>query len=68
MARGTVKWFNAKKGFGFIVDPEIQGDIFVHFSEIKSDGFRTLREGEAVEYEIYQDDKGIKAKEVVRSE
>lgn len=67
MAKGTVKWFNEKKGFGFIVDPEVGGDIFVHFSAINTDGFRTLKEGEAVEYELYQDQKGSRAKNVVRA-
>ena len=57
MAKGTVKWFNEKKGFGFIVDPEVPTDIFVHFSVIQADGFRTLNEGETVEYELYQDEK-----------
>jgi cold shock protein len=66
MARGTVKWFNEKKGFGFIVDPEIPGDIFVHFSAIQSDGYRTLNEGDMVEYELYNDDKGAKARNVSR--
>jgi cold shock protein len=66
MAKGTVKWFNEKKGFGFIVDPEVPTDIFVHFSVIQADGFRTLNEGETVEYELYQDEKGAKARNVVR--
>ena len=66
MAKGTVKWFNEKKGFGFIVDPEVGGDIFVHFSVIQADGFKTLNEGETVEYELYQDEKGAKARNVVR--
>lgn len=65
-ARGTVKWFNEKKGFGFIVDPEVPGDIFVHFSSIGGDGFKTLKEGESVEYELYQDEKGSRARNVVR--
>lgn len=64
MAKGTVKWFNEKKGFGFIVDPNVPGDIFVHFSVIKSDGFKTLQEGDEVEYELYHDDKGAKARNV----
>jgi cold shock protein len=50
MAKGTVKWFNEKKGFGFIVDPEVGSDVFVHFSVIQADGFKTLNEGETVEY------------------
>jgi len=66
MARGTVKWFNEKKGFGFIVDPDVRGDIFVHFSAIQSKGFRTLKEGEDVEYELYQDEKGSRARNVLK--
>ena len=65
-ARGTVKWFNEKKGFGFIVDPGVPTDIFVHFSAISADGFRTLTEGDQVAYELYRDDKGAKARNVVR--
>jgi cold shock protein len=65
MARGTVKWFNEKKGFGFI---QQQGgpDVFVHFSAIQGDGFKTLAEGQAVEFEIIQDEKGAKAQNVQR--
>ena len=66
MARGTVKWFNDKKGFGFIVDSEVSGDIFVHFSAIQSNGFRTLKEGEEVDYELYQDEKGSRARNVLK--
>ena len=66
MAKGTVKWFNEKKGFGFIVDPKVPTDVFVHFSVIQADGFKTLNEGETVEYELYQDEKGAKARNVVR--
>ena len=66
MAKGTVKWFNEKKGFGFIVDPAVGTDIFVHFSAIQSDGFKTLQEGDQVEYELYTDDKGAKARNVSR--
>ena len=59
MARGIVKWFNEKKGFGFIVDPEVKGDIFVYFSAILSmKGRRTLKEGEEVEYELSKEQKG----------
>ncbi len=67
MAKGTVKWFNDKKGFGFIVDPETQADIFVHHSVILGNGFKTLAEGEEVEYELTVDEKGAKATQVVRS-
>lgn len=64
-SRGTVKWFNEKKGFGFIVDPDVQGDIFVHFSAIQADGFKTLQEGDLVDYELYSDEKGSKARNVM---
>lgn len=65
MPTGTVKWFNDKKGFGFI---SIEGgeDIFVHHTAIQSDGFRTLEEGDNVEFEIVQGDKGDKAENVKR--
>ena len=65
MARGTVKWFNEKKGFGFI-QQEGGPDVFVHFSAIKGDGFKTLAEGQEVEFEIIQDAKGAKAQNVIR--
>ena len=66
MAKGIVKWFNEKKGFGFITDSEVKGDIFVHYSVIQTQGFRTLNEGDQVEYELYEDEKGSRAKNVVR--
>lgn len=66
MARGKVKWFNDKKGFGFITDPEVEGDIFVHFSQIEDQGYRTLKEGEEVEYELDEHQKGSRAKNVMR--
>ena len=65
MARGIVKWFNEKKGFGFI-QQEGGPDVFVHFSAIKGDGFKTLAEGQAVEFEVIQDEKGAKAQNVQR--
>ena len=68
MAKGKVKWFNAKKGYGFIEAEEVQGDVFVHFSEIQQDGYRALDEGDAVEFEIFQDDKGSKAKNVLKQQ
>jgi CspA family cold shock protein len=60
MAQGTVKWFNADKGYGFIA---VDGgrDVFVHFSAIQSDGYRTLEEGQRVEFEITQSDRGPQA-------
>ena len=65
MAKGTVKWFNETKGFGFIEQAEGGKDVFVHFSEIKGNGFKTLREGQAVEYDVIQEPKGPKATNVV---
>jgi CspA family cold shock protein len=68
MAKGKVKWFNDAKGFGFIqVDGENK-DIFVHHSSIKADGFRTLAEGEEVEFELIQGPKGPKAENVTRAQ
>jgi CspA family cold shock protein len=63
MARGKIKWFNEKKGFGFI-QQEGGPDVFVHFSAIQGDGFKTLAEGQLVEFEIIQDAKGAKAQNV----
>jgi CspA family cold shock protein len=60
---GKVKWFNEKKGYGFIERDE-GGDVFVHFSAIKGDGFRTLAEGQAVEFDIVQGEKGPQASNV----
>ena len=65
MVRGKVKWFNEKKGYGFI-EREDGGDVFVHFSAIKGDGFKTLTEGQAVEFEIIQGEKGPQAANVVK--
>ncbi|MEF9945437.1 MAG: cold-shock protein [Lachnospiraceae bacterium] len=61
MNRGTVKWFNAQKGFGFITNDEGGEDIFVHFSGIAVDGFKTLDEGQAVTYEIQEGPRGLQA-------
>ena len=61
MAQGTVKWFNAEKGFGFITPDDADGDVFVHYSEIQSVGFRTLEENQRVEFEIGQGQKGPQA-------
>jgi len=60
---GKVKWFNSKKGFGFIVR-ENGGDIFVHFSEIRGEGFRQLQEGDRVEFAVGEGQKGQQAKDV----
>lgn len=64
---GKVKWFNENKGYGFILQEEGGRDIFVHYSEIKTEGFRTLTEGETVEFDLLESDKGPQAKEVIRS-
>ena len=61
MAAGTVKWFNNKKGFGFILPEGGGDDVFVHFSVIEGDGFKTLVEGQGVEYECNESDKGVRA-------
>ncbi|HZG16685.1 MAG TPA: cold-shock protein [Candidatus Bathyarchaeia archaeon] len=65
MQQGTVKWFNAEKGFGFI---QVEGgdDVFVHYSAIKSEGFKTLEEGQKVEFEIVQGSRGPQAANVVK--
>ena len=63
--QGTVKWFNAGKGFGFIETEEGE-DVFVHFSAIQDEGFKTLEEGQSVEFEIVKGDRGPQAANVVR--
>jgi CspA family cold shock protein len=63
MSTGNVKWFDRKKGYGFILGPEGQ-DVFVHYSSIRGDGFRTLRDGEEVEYDLVETQKGLQATEV----
>jgi CspA family cold shock protein len=64
MAQGTVKWFNAEKGFGFIEQAGGGPDVFVHYSAIDSSGYRSLDEGQAVEFEITQGPKGPQADKV----
>jgi len=63
MAKGQVKWFDQKKGYGFIT-PEDGDDLFVHYSAINGDGFKTLDEGDEVEFEISQGKKGLQATSV----
>ena len=62
---GTVKWFSKDKGYGFITRDDNQGDVFVHFTAIQKEGFRTLEQGQRVEFEIEEDEKGPRAKNVV---
>ncbi|HHY10452.1 MAG TPA: cold shock domain-containing protein [Firmicutes bacterium] len=63
---GTVKWFNAEKGYGFIEREDGEGDVFVHFSAIQDEGFKTLQEGESVEFDIVEGDRGPQASNVVK--
>ena len=65
MVNGTVKWFNDKKGFGFI-SQDNGDDVFVHQTSIQGEGFRTLAEGDKVEFEVMKDQKGFKATKVVK--
>ncbi|HCY8286111.1 TPA: cold shock protein CspA [Staphylococcus aureus] len=65
MKQGTVKWFNAEKGFGFI-EVEGENDVFVHFSAINQDGYKSLEEGQAIEFEVVEGDRGPQAANVVK--
>jgi CspA family cold shock protein len=64
MALGTVKWFNSEKGYGFITPEDGSKDLFVHFSGIEGDGYKSLNEGQKVEYEATQGQKGPQASKV----
>ena len=66
MAQGTVKWFNDKKGFGFIEQQEGK-DVFVHYSAISIDGFKTLSEGDQVSFDVVEGDRGPSAQNVIRA-
>ena len=68
MAQGTVKWFNAEKGFGFIAQENGGDDVFVHYSGLQMEGFKTVNEGDTVEFEIANDGKGPRAEKVVVTE
>ena len=64
MAQGTVKWFNAEKGFGFIAQEDGGDDVFVHYSAIQSQGYKSLDENQKVEFDVTQGPKGLQAKNV----
>ncbi|GGI45689.1 cold-shock protein [Agromyces aurantiacus] len=64
MATGTVKWFNAEKGFGFIAPSDGSPDVFAHFSAITGSGYRSLEEGQNVEFEVVQGQKGLQAENI----
>jgi CspA family cold shock protein len=64
MSSGTVKWFNDAKGFGFITQDDGGADVFCHFSAIQSEGFKTLTEGQKVEFEVKKGPKGLQAENV----
>ncbi|MCR4397533.1 MAG: cold-shock protein [Firmicutes bacterium] len=66
--RGTVKWFDPEKGYGFITREDGAGDVFVHYTAIQQEGFKTLREGEQVEFEVVEGPRGSQAANVTRSE
>ena len=63
-SKGTVKWFNASKGFGFIETGEDDTDVFAHFSEIEMEGYKTLKEGQEVEFDVEDGEKGPKAAKI----
>ena len=63
MAKGSVKWFNEKKGYGFITD-ESGNDVFVHFSGLNMEGFKTLKDGQTVEFDVSEGNKGLQATNV----
>ena len=64
--QGVVKWFSAEKGYGFITRDDGEGDVFVHYTAILEDGYRTLEEGQRVSFEVVQGTKGPQAKNVVK--
>lgn len=67
MTTGVVKWFNSEKGYGFITPDDGSDDVFAHFSNIQSNGFRTLEEGDKVEFEITRGPKGLQASDIQKA-
>lgn len=67
LLHGTVKWFNSSKGYGFIQSDEISDDVFVHYSVIEGEGYKSLNEGEPVEFEVTEGPKGPQATKVVKA-
>jgi CspA family cold shock protein len=65
---GTIKWFSNAKGFGFIISEDCEGDIFVHYSEINVEGYKTLKAGQAVTFDVVQGDKGLHATNIIPSD
>ena len=65
--KGKVKWFNNQKGYGFITKEDGSGDVFVHYSSVQGDGYKSLVEGESVEFEVVDSDKGPKAANVTKA-
>ena len=66
MARGTVKWFSDQKGYGFVTPEDGSKDVFIHYSSISGDGFKSLKEGDKVEFEVTQGPKGPQASNVTK--
>ena len=68
MAQGTVKWFNDQKGYGFITPQDGSKDLFVHHTAIRGEGFKSLQEGQAVEFEVTSGPKGLQATDVIKTD
>ncbi|MDH5638219.1 MAG: cold shock domain-containing protein [Nitrospinota bacterium] len=66
MAKGKIKWFNNAKGYGFILEDGKESDVFVHYSAIEGEGYKSLKNGEEVEFELCEGPKGLHAQQVIR--